>query len=136
LTLEDGYGACLEIDFEATSGDFVGLRLQRYYKVRATERPKGLPKAAGLPRLLRAATSDPVSIGQLACSKRMTSVDQGDLYLDWSGGRDHDLASSFPLSRHGVLHFYYSRQELTGLCLERIPVTAFNEMPHFDADGH
>jgi hypothetical protein len=135
LTLEDGYGACLEMDIEVTSGAFVGLRLRRYYKVRQAERPKGLPKAAGLPRLLQAATSAAVSIGQLDCSKRMTSADQGDLYLDWSGGRDHDLASSFPLSLHGVLHFYYSRQELTGLCLERIPVTVFNEMPHFDADG-
>ena len=135
LTLEDGYGACLEIDFEPISGAFAGLRLQRYYKVREVERPKGLPKAAGLPRLLHVGASAKVSVGQLICSKRMTSVDLGDLYLDWSGGRDHDLASSFPLSRHGVLHFYYRRQELTGLCLERIPVTVFNEMPHFDADG-
>ena len=136
LSLQDEFGARLELDFEAIKGSFAGMRLQRYFKVGQSERPKGLPKAAGFPRLIHQGSSATIfTVGPLVCSKRMTAVNQGDLYMDWSGGRPHELASSFPLVGHGVLHCYYSKTELTGLCLERIPITVLNEMPHFKSEG-
>ena len=135
LTLADGLGACVELDFAPVSGDFAGLRLLRYHKVGDRQRPKELPRHAGLPSLLREGSAAMLTVGRITCSKQMTSSGYGDLFIDWSERRAYDQASSFPLQRHGVLHFYYLRQELAAVCLERIPVTIFNEMPHFEADG-
>ena len=135
LSLQDEFDACIELDFEVTTGAFAGLRLQRYHKIGKNERPSGLVKVAGVPWLLQPGTTAKFNVGPLVCSKRLTTVGQGDLYVDWSDGRGYDLTSLHPLVGEGVLHFYYRNHELAGLCLERIPITVFNEMPEFKSDG-
>jgi hypothetical protein len=136
LSLQDEFNACMELDFEVATGAFAGFRLQRYHKVGKSERPRGLTKVAGVPWLVQAGSAVSYNVAPMVCNKRMTAVGEGDLYLDWSGGRGYDLTSIHPLVGEGVLHFYYRNHALAGLCLERIPITVFNEMPGFKSDGH
>lgn len=135
LTLEDEFRARLELDFEAETGSFNGLRL-RFHRVEKCERPKVVRRSLGLPCLRQHGSSASVKVVPMICSKSMTSPDRGDLLIDWSGRTGFENSSSFPISPEAVLHFYYIRGELAGLCLERIHVAIFNEMPHFKADGY
>ena len=136
LTLEDEFRARLELDFDAETGSFNGLRLMRFHRVEKRQRPQGMPRAPGLPCLGQVGSSAAVKVVPVICSKHMTTPDRGDLLIDWSGRGVFESSSSFPISPEAVLHFYYIRGELAGLCLERVAVTIFNEMPHFKADGY
>ena len=136
LTLEDEFRARLELDFDTETGSFNGLRLMRFHRVEKRERPKVVRRTPGLPCLRQHGSSASVKVVPVICSKSMTSPDRGDLLIDWSARTGFENSSSFPISPEAVLHFYYNRGELAGLCLERIHVTIFNEMPHFKADGY
>jgi hypothetical protein len=135
LTLEDEFRARLELDFEAATGAFSGLRLNRYYKVGERRRPGITQRKPGLPCLNQFGGSAKLMVGPIVCSKNMTSKDRGDLFIGWSARSSYDLSSSFPISPEAVLHFYYNRGELAALCLERVAITIFNEMPAFSSNG-
>jgi hypothetical protein len=136
LTLEDEFRARLELDFDAENGSFYGLRLMRFYRVDKRERPKVMRRSPGLPCLRQHRSSASVKVMPLICSKHMTTLDRGDLLIDWSGRASYENSSSFPISPQAVIHFYYNRGEMAGLCLERVPATIFNEMPKFKSDGY
>lgn len=136
LTLVDDLGAHLEMDFDASLGSFVGLRLQRYHRVEQRHRPRGMPRSPGLPCLRQPGSSHEGKIATLICSKRMTTAAQGDLLVEWSDRSAYDQESSFPIGgRGGVLHFYYFQGELAAFCLEGVHITVFNDMPSFRSDG-
>ena len=135
LTLVDEFKARLELDFETSTGSFVALRLQRYHQVGKRHRPRVEFRSAGLPCLRRPGSSANFAVGSIVCSKHMTSVGRGDLLIDWSGRDVYETSSGYPLSSEVVLHFYYISGELVALCLERVPITIFNEMPLFERDG-
>ncbi len=135
ITIEDEFQSQLELDFEAGTGAFVAMRLQRYYKVGEARRSGAPTRSPGLPCLRQPGSSLKLKVGSMVCSKHMHSSAIGDLFINWSG-RDHfDQASSFPISPEAVLHFYYVQGELAALCLGHVHVTIFNEMPGFRRDG-
>lgn len=135
ITIEDEFQAQLELDFEAGTGAFVAMRLQRYFKVGEARRPSSLTRSPGLPCLRQPSGSLKLKFGSLVCSKYMHSLAMGDLFINWSGRDHYDQASSLPISPEAVLHFYYVQGELAALCLGHVHVTIFNEMPHFRRDG-
>jgi hypothetical protein len=135
LTIVDGHGAKLELDFSATTGAFAGFRLQKHHLVGQRTRPKVAERVAGAPGQVSPMSSETVKSGAIICHKHMTAINEGDLLIDWSGRTDYALASSQPLTRHGVLHGYYIQDQLAAIGLSRIPITYFNEMPHFDRSG-
>ena len=135
ITIEDEFQAQLELDFEAGTGAFVAMRLQRYFKVGEARRPSSLTRSPGLPCLRQPSSSLKLKVGSLVCSKHMHSLAMGDLFINWSGRDHYDQASSLPISPEAVLHFYYVQGELAALCLGHVHATIFNEMPHFRRDG-
>lgn len=135
LTLVDRFGAQLELDFSAITGSFAGCRLQKHHLVGQQSRPNVLNRLGGAPGRSLPTDSETVNVESIVCNKHMTSDDKGDLMIDWSGRSDYNSVSSLPLASQCVLHGYYINDQLAAICFARIPVTIFNEMPHFARPG-
>lgn len=76
----------------------------------------------------------------LVCSKQLTAIDRGNLLLNWSGALNFDQTSILPLKSgngfvQGGIRAYYLQGQLVAFRLEDVPVTLFNELPHFAAPG-
>lgn len=139
VSLVDDVGALVELDFEVSTGSFAGFRLQKYQDI-GQQTPPNIPSALGAPALTELASPRRLATARLVCSKHMTAIDRGDLFLNWSGSLTFELTSIFQLKSsngfaQGSLRFYYHRGELAALRLEEVPITLFNELPHFTAPG-
>jgi len=139
-TLVDEVGSLLEVDFEIGTGAFAGLRLQSYHEVGQQRPSADLPEVDGLPSLGGPAESTKVSTPPLVCSKQLTAIDRGNLLLNWSGALNFDQTSILRLKSgngfvQGSLRAYYLQGKLVAFRLEDVPVTLFNELPHFSAPG-
>ena len=140
VSLVDDVGALVELDFEVGTGLFAGFRLQKYHAIGQQTPPADIPEALGAPILTEPASSLRLATARLVCSKHMTAIDRGNLFLNWSGALTFELTSIFQLKSpngfaQGSLRFYYHRGELVALRLEEVPITIFNELPHFTAPG-
>lgn len=140
VSLADEAGSLVEIDFEHTTGSFAGLRLQAYHEVGQQQPPSGLPEVPGVPVLCAPSMSAKLATPRLICSKHMTAIDRGNLLLNWSGALDFDQTSILPLKSgngfvQGSLRAYYLQGHLVAFRLEDVPITLFNELPHFAAPG-
>jgi hypothetical protein len=138
--LADDVGALVELEFEAGTGSFEGFRLQNYHDVGQQTPPADIPETLGAPGLTKPASSLRLATGRLVCSKHMTAIDRGNLFLNWSGALTFERTSIFQLKSpngfaQGSLRFYYHLGELVALRLEAVPITIFNELPHFTAPG-
>jgi hypothetical protein len=140
VSLTDEVGALVELDFEVGTASFAGLRLMKYQDIGQQTPPADIPEVLGAPVLTELASSLRLGTARLVCSKHMTAIDRGNLFLNWSGALTYDLTSVFQLKSpngfaQGSLRFYYHRGELVALRLEGVPITIFNELPHFTAPG-
>ena len=140
ISLADEVGALVEIDFEAATGSFAGLRLQSYHEVGEQQAPSGLPEVSGVPVLCGPSRPAKLAIPRLVCSKHMTAIDRGNLLLNWSGSLNFDLTSILQLKSgngfvQGGLRAYYLQGKLVAFRLEDVPITLFNELPHFSSPG-
>lgn len=140
VSLADEAGSLVEIDFESTTGIFAGLRLQAYHEVGQQPPPSGLPEVPGVPVLCAPSMSTELATPRLICSKHMTAIDRGNLLLNWSGALNFDQTSILPLKSgngfvQGSLRAYYLQGQLVAFRLEEVPITLFNELPHFSSLG-
>ena len=140
VSLADEAGSLVELDFESGTGIFAGFRLQAYHDVGQQQSPFDLLDFTGLPVLRAPSMSTRVAIPRLVCSKHMTAIDRGDLLLNWSESLNFDLTSIQQLKSsngfvQGCLRAYYRHGELVAFRLEDVPITIFNELPHFAAPG-
>ena len=138
VSLEDEVGSIVELDFDARTGIFAGLRLQAYHDVGQQQLPMTLPEVMGMPALTGIALSRKLTIPRLVCSKRMTSSARGNLLLNWSGHLNFDVTSVLQFERRigGLFRACYLHDELVALSLEKIHITLFNDMPRFDSPGN
>lgn len=70
----------------------------------------------------------------------MTAIDRGDLLLNWADSVSFDQTSVLQLKSangfaQGVMRGYYHQDQLWAIRLEGVPITIFNELPHFSAPG-
>lgn len=140
VSLVDDVGALVELDFEVGTGSFAGLRLQKYQDIGQQPPPEDIPETLGAPVLTELVSPLRLVTARLVCSKHMTAIDRGNLFLNWSGALTFELTSTFQLKSsngfaQGSLRFYYHLGELAALRLEEVPITLFNELPHFTAPG-
>jgi len=138
VSLEDEVGSIVELDFDARTGIFAGLRLQAYHDVGQQKLPMTLPEVMGMPALTGVALSRKLTIPRLVCSKQMTSKGRGNLLLNWSGRLNFDVTSVLEFESHtrGLFRACYLHDELVALSLEKIHGTLLNEMPDFDSPGN
>ncbi len=140
VSLADEAGALVEIDFEAATGSFAGFRLQSYHEVGQQQAPSSQPEVPGVPVLCEPSRPMKLSIPRLVCSKHMTAIDRGNLMINWSSALNFDQTSILPLKSgtgffQGGLRAYYQQGQLVAFRLEDVPITLFNELPHFSSHG-
>jgi hypothetical protein len=140
VSFSDETGALVEIDFEAATGSFAGFRLQSYHEVGQQQPPSSQPEVPGVPVLCEPSRPMKLAIPRLVCSKHMTAIDRGNLLLNWSGSLNFDLTSILQLKSgngfvQGCLRAYYLQGKLVAFRLEDVPITLFNELPHFSSPG-
>jgi hypothetical protein len=140
VSLADDAGSLVEIDFESATGRFAGLRLQAYHDVGQQPPTSGLQEVHGVPVLCGPSVSTKLATPRLVCSKHMTAIDRGNLMINWSGALIFDQTSILPLQSgngfaQGGLRAYYLQGQLVAFRLEDVPITLFNELPHFSSPG-